>query len=123
MYSVDLLAEAAKWVAITFVTASALLVAHGLYTRGIIRFGILRGEDGALSATRMLTLAATVFVAIWFLVKINTNNVEVGEGKIPDIPDEYLLILLGSNGAYLGAKSVFLGVLNNPIRKLKDIFI
>ena len=115
--------ELAVWVAIAFLAATAALIAYGLYKRTIIRYGILRGEDGSLSTTRMLTLAATIYVSGWYLTQVYDCAPGAESCAMPDFEPEHLYIFLGANGTYLAAKSLFLGTLNNPLRKLKDIFL
>ena len=90
--------QAFKWFVVAWLTAMALVIAYRLLTGRIVLDGLLTMDGQRFSPERLQLL----------LLTLSAVAVYVGEalaaGKLPDVPDGLLPILVGSNAVYLGGK-------------------
>lgn len=95
-------ADAARVIAVVFVSAIALIVAFRLLSGGIKTEGLLEvtTNDG-FSPARLQLLLATFGGAGFYLLQILET---AGQSQFPAVPEELLLLLGASNSGYLAAK-------------------
>jgi hypothetical protein len=81
-----------------------LIVGYQLLNGQITTRGVLSDKTtGEFSPARLQLLLASLFGAVYYLLQAMDAQ---STGRLPDIPEEVLLALGGSNVLYLGAKSV-----------------
>lgn len=81
----------------------ALVVAYKILTGGINMRGLLDDKvSGALSPGRVQLLVSTVMGAGYYLM---LAIAQAPSGRLPDFPEEALLLVGGSQVVYLGGKA------------------
>jgi hypothetical protein len=81
----------------------ALIVVYQLMTGKINMNGLLHdGSDGGFSPGRLQLLVFTIGGAFYYFLLV-LDNVE--QATFPEIPNELLLVLGGSNSFYLASKT------------------
>jgi hypothetical protein len=82
--------------------ALILVIGYKILTRQINARGMLSDkETKQLSPTRVQLLVLSVFSMFYYLVQVAQNPTQ-----FPQIPEELILLLGGSNVAYLGSKAL-----------------
>ncbi len=77
-----------------------LVVAYQMLTGRINTRGMLSDKKtGRLSPSRIQVLVFTVGFALYFVSQLSENS-----PNLPEVPEEMLLLLFGSNAGYLGFK-------------------
>ncbi len=84
-----------------FIVVLALIVTYQLLTRKINMEWLLYDDERNFSPGRLQLLMSTLAVASYYLLEVLSHP---GAAKFPEIPNDLLLILGGSNLFYLGGK-------------------
>lgn len=98
--------------------AFCLIIAYQMLTGRINTRGMLSDKKtGGLSPGRIQVLVFTVGFALYFVSQLSENP-----SRLPEVPEEILLLLFGSNAGYLGfkGKSVLLQPQTNTPEKRRD---
>ena len=99
----------------------ALVVAYKMLTGKINTTGLLKDkETGAISPGRVQLLLFTLMGAGSYLGMTATLAAE-DPPMLPDVPDELLLVVTGSNLVYLGGKSYSRWTLSGLASRLNEI--
>jgi hypothetical protein len=101
------IADVMTWLLAGWLFLVMALVLFRMVTGSIILSGLLRLEPRApFGLDRLQLVAVTLFFAAGYFV----TSLYRGPGdSLPDIPAPLLLILIGSNGAYLAVKTASIG--------------
>lgn len=80
-----------------------LIIAYRLLTNQINTRGLMLDKTGgrAFSPGRLQLLIVTLVVAVYYLLTVFGNK---ETGRLPDLPNEFLMMLGGSHVFYLGGK-------------------
>jgi len=99
-----MLAAVAQVVMWLFLVTLTLIVGYQLLNGRITTKGLLSDKTTReFSSARLQLLLASIFGALYYLMRALDSQ---SLGSLPDIPEEVLLALGGSNVLYLGAKSM-----------------
>jgi hypothetical protein len=93
---------------IVLVAAMVLSVTHRLLVGSINTKGLLqdKNDSGGISPARVQLLMLTGSVALYYLLLVlQTLETRNQPFKLPELPNELLLVLGGSHTFYLGAKA------------------
>jgi hypothetical protein len=83
----------------------ALFILRGLFNRSIHLDGVLGHRAGAAPVAERLTMVlVTLGYAGFYVVTALRLPLDAAEPTLPDVPEEALLALVGSNGLYLVGK-------------------
>jgi hypothetical protein len=106
-----------KFEVVGFVVALALIVAIQLLTGQINTKGLLNEKVGrkTISPARIQLLAITVGTALYYLTLVTAQPESTPSNSLPDLPPELLLLLGGSNVAYLSTKSFVAQATKNSV--------
>lgn len=99
----NVLSEALRYEMLFLLAGLIAIVAYRLLTNEINTRGLLRDKTGgrAFSPGRLQMLIVTLVVAIYYLLIVFDSK---GKGSLPDMPNEFLIMLGGSHVFYLGGK-------------------
>jgi hypothetical protein len=86
-----------------FISGLACVIGYQLLTGRINTIGLLndKAESRTFSPARLQLLVATIAIAFYYIMQVLTNK---DAGKMPELPDKFLLILGGSHTVYVGSK-------------------
>ncbi|HEY0004004.1 MAG TPA: hypothetical protein VGB17_04270 [Pyrinomonadaceae bacterium] len=99
----DALSMALNYEMLFLLTGLVVLITYRLLTNRINMRGLLLDKTSgrAFSPGRLQLLIVTVVIALYYLLMVFDTR---ETGRLPNMPDEFLLALGGSNVVYLGGK-------------------
>ena len=117
----NMLLQVLRWEFLSFLVGLAGIVVVQLLTGEInsryLLFGTVPGRkvnDGRyFSPERVQLLVFTLGVALYYLTEVMTT---ARSGKVPEIPQSWLVVLGGSNASYLGGKAYARWFANNELK-------
>jgi len=99
----DTLATALRYEMLVLLIILIGIIGYGLLVQQINTNGLLLDKTGGrkISPARLQMLIMTVGIAIYYVLMVIENK---EMGRLPDLPNEFLLALGGSHSIYLGGK-------------------
>jgi hypothetical protein len=99
----DLLSTILSYELLILLVGLGVLITYGLLTGTINMSGLLLDKTSgrAISPGRLQLLIVTLTIALYYLLMVIDSK---DTGKLPDLPNEFLVALGGSHVLYLGGK-------------------